>query len=1096
MEFRLCRVKFVTFTFLLVVLCSSVYGLTQVNDCGVLNIEHEIYNLTQNVQNTSNCFTINATNITLDMNGYNVTGEGSGNGVYITSENATVENGTIRNFSIGINALLSNDSSFTNIGVNNNADGVSFASCSNNTLINITANNNTDDGIFLSSSHNNTIINITASNNTDDGIELSASHDNTITDVITNDNNDNGIYFIGSLRNTLINITANNNIDDGIELVVSHDNTIMNVTTNDNNDGIYLNGNQRNTLIDITANNNTRYGINVASSLNNNLINSTTNNNQYGVRIYLSQNNNLTNTTVNSNTHSGIYIYQSGNNTVTDTTSNNNAVVGIYNDRSSDNTYTGGNISNEAYGLRIFATDTHSKNNMFRDMVVTNTTGSDVYLETNFADSLVQNNTFLNVTYSTMGTASGTGGGPRELTRKWYYRLYVNDSLGRTLVGASVIAKNKTGITIATATTNSSGEAELYLIEYISTNGTNQSYSNYTINISYEEYNFTRTFNATGNSLSNNFEIEISATTITDCQTLSQANAEYILLNNVSNTSTCFTINASNVTLDLNGCNVTGDGTGIGVYITAENVTVENGIIRNFTEGISLLNSNYSIIRNNLIYNVSDMGISLDSSHDVLINNNTVYNVSSYYGMVSVSGNNTFFVNNIISNCISSGIFTNFHNNVLIANNTIYNVTNGANAVNGNNFTIINNTIYENSYSGIYVRTDNNIITNNTVYNNTYYGIYVRDGEDADIRYNEISDTPFGIMLLYFNNSVIIGNTISETLIGVWAYASVNHTILQNTLDNNTIYEFSTEVSSSVSYVNNSITGNCSGTQIRNSTEITYANSNMSNCSISISKANATLINITYNNSLETVENDSTLIRVWYYRLYVNDTNGNAVASAVVSTYNSTNSIINTTTTNSTGWTGILDLTEYLNINGNKSYFNNYTIHVANGTHYTNHSYNATSSNTQDVLTVTNRTLVEVCGNSLDDDFDGRINEGCTVSNPVSNGGGGGGGGAPPATYFVIRPSVKVNIRAYLSRRIELNLTELKEVHKFNVTKIDYQSKTATFTLESEKQTYTLSQNKSVKVDLDNNGVYDIIVQVTDIYTTSAVFSIEHKRKL
>jgi hypothetical protein len=76
----------------------------------------------------------------------------------------------------------------------------------------------------------------------------------------------------------------------------------------------------------------------------------------------------------------------------------------------------------------------------------------------------------------------------------------------------------------------------------------------------------------------------------------------------------------------------------------------------------------------------------------------------------------------------------------------------------------------------------------------------------------------------------------------------------------------------------------------------------------------------------------SSLIRKWWYQVFVNDTAGNAVSNANVTPYNITGIQQYSILTNETGWTNITTLTEYVNTAGTRTYYSNYTIYVYNYT--------------------------------------------------------------------------------------------------------------------------------------------------------------------
>ena len=78
----------------------------------------------------------------------------------------------------------------------------------------------------------------------------------------------------------------------------------------------------------------------------------------------------------------------------------------------------------------------------------------------------------------------------------------------------------------------------------------------------------------------------------------------------------------------------------------------------------------------------------------------------------------------------------------------------------------------------------------------------------------------------------------------------------------------------------------------------------------------------------EYITPSNSLIRQWYYRAYVNYSNGTAAAGVNVSGYNTSNILQFTANTNSAGWITRQNVTEYVNNGGTRSYYNNYIIHA------------------------------------------------------------------------------------------------------------------------------------------------------------------------
>ncbi|MEM7820993.1 MAG: NosD domain-containing protein, partial [Candidatus Aenigmatarchaeota archaeon] len=105
--------------------------------------------ITQSIQIDSN-------GITLDCDGYSITGSNTGNGIYLNAKNdVKIRNCNVTSFTYGIFLYSSSNNTLTNnTAYNNNYHGILLSSSSNNTLTNNTAYNN-NYGIYLYSSSNN-----------------------------------------------------------------------------------------------------------------------------------------------------------------------------------------------------------------------------------------------------------------------------------------------------------------------------------------------------------------------------------------------------------------------------------------------------------------------------------------------------------------------------------------------------------------------------------------------------------------------------------------------------------------------------------------------------------------------------------------------------------------------------------------------------------------------------------------------------------------------------------------------------------------------------------------------------------------------------
>lgn len=115
---------------------------------------------------------IDADNIILDGNGYTITGDGTGEGVYLSGRiGVTIKNLKIQNFADGFYLYLSHNNILMVNNVSNNYTGMLVMESSNNALINNTVSGNSS-GIILYESSDNVLSHNTISNNHWAGLEI------------------------------------------------------------------------------------------------------------------------------------------------------------------------------------------------------------------------------------------------------------------------------------------------------------------------------------------------------------------------------------------------------------------------------------------------------------------------------------------------------------------------------------------------------------------------------------------------------------------------------------------------------------------------------------------------------------------------------------------------------------------------------------------------------------------------------------------------------------------------------------------------------------------------------------------------------------
>jgi len=85
-------------------------------------------------------------------------------------------------------------------------------------------------------------------------------------------------------------------------------------------------------------------------------------------------------------------------------------------------------------------------------------------------------------------------------------------------------------------------------------------------------------------------EIAAAPRAINSCQTISEPGS-YLLSRNIRAVGDCLIVAVDNVTIDLDGFTIEGDGTGQGIGdgdVARQNISVRNGTVRNFRIGVSL----------------------------------------------------------------------------------------------------------------------------------------------------------------------------------------------------------------------------------------------------------------------------------------------------------------------------------------------------------------------------------------------------------------------------------------------------------------------------------------------------------------------------
>ena len=417
------KLKFLFIFLFGIILFSTFSGAVDVTDCGYLNSADTTYVLQNNLTTTTTCFYINATNVTLDLNGYEIIYGNQDNsttfyGIYSSKDYTNIKNGSVTR---GSNAINSQDrrgiylgavdnGTVENMNLSMNGYGIYTFNSDRNILNNITANYNYYNGVYLYyASDRNNLSNIVTNYNNGSGIYLNnlliyTVDYNRFENITSNSNGNRGIYVYGGDYTTLTNVISNSNGISGTSFSLSSKYPVItNITANDNEDGgvEVLSGADNCIVRDIIANGNTRYGLAVVDVINCTLTNITANNNlRAGITVQsYTENSTITNFTVNNNTLAGLYViinvynnlFENGiansnidtgvyfnnsyNNNLTNFTVSSNLINGFYFwNASTGNIVNNSVINNSSYGLYFQNVDTGlPESNVFYNNLINNT---------------------------------------------------------------------------------------------------------------------------------------------------------------------------------------------------------------------------------------------------------------------------------------------------------------------------------------------------------------------------------------------------------------------------------------------------------------------------------------------------------------------------------------------------------------------------------------------------------------------------------------------------------------------------------------------------------------------------------------------------
>lgn len=329
-----------------------------------------------------------------------------------------------------------------------------------------------------------------------------------------------------------------------------------------------------------------------------------------------------------------------------------------------------------------------------------------------------------------------------------------------------------------------------------------------------------------------------SANSITDCTTLSTSNSLYRIQNNISRTaeSDCFTVSASNITIDGQGYTISNGGAYVGFAITPgnQNITIKNVSIVDYTYGVYADAVNNSLISNVFIKGNSggSNGIYLVDANANRVINSTIRDytgasvpginvessvstptanrfedlslINNSWGLAFTAANHNFVRNVTVSTNVSRGISITTSLNTTIVDSSIYNLYKFANShgifISASPNTTIYRTFLENvsatsatNTNGIHITGVTSVGTNIT---NVTFGASVGTGISFQVRVNTaslngtiIADTP--VNNYFFANAVglrMIKTGLSQVVFTQQVNGSGTNLSSTVVLGNNSLY--------------------------------------------------------------------------------------------------------------------------------------------------------------------------------------------------------------------------------------------------------------------------------------------------------------------
>lgn len=223
-------------------------------------------------------------------------------------------------------------------------------------------------------------------------------------------------------------------------------------------------------------------------------------------------------------------------------------------------------------------------------------------------------------------------------------------------------------------------------------------------------------------------------------------------------------IGADEITLDLNGHTIDGDGNGVGVDNTAghDGVTIKRGSVRDFVEGVLIVGASENRLRDLSTSHQAHGGIGVAESVDIQVERNS--SVANAVGIFVGGSRDIRVEHNVVSDSEFSGIVLFESENIRIAENSVSGSRNdaGIGIYPGNNNVIERNSISD-SAAGITLAfgSADNLVRKNAVSGNGDGVILDVGTHDNRVTENTLRDSFFGgVEIVGSDDNVIAQNSI------------------------------------------------------------------------------------------------------------------------------------------------------------------------------------------------------------------------------------------------------------------------------------------------------------------------------------------------